>query len=75
MSGSRSLYPRPGRLLAYYRTAWAVQDIAAYGEEVLLTPALGQETRRAALKVLMDLFEPGNIVDPANRFAGRFGPG
>ena len=63
------------RLLAYYRTAWAVQDIAAYGEEVLLTPALGQETRRAALEGLMDLFEPGNIVDLANRFAGRFGPG
>jgi len=63
------------RLLAYYRTAWAVQDIAAYGEEVLLTPALGQGTRRAALEGLMDLFEPGNIVDLANRFAGRFGPG
>ena len=44
-------------------------------EEVLLTPALGQETRRAALEGLMDLFEPGNIVDLANRFAGRFGPG
>jgi spectinomycin phosphotransferase len=63
------------RLLAYYRTAWAVQDLAAYGEEVLLTPALGQETRRAALEGLMGLFEPGNIVDLANRFAGRFGPG
>jgi len=63
------------RLLAYYRTAWAVQDIAAYGEEVLLTPAVGQGTRRAALEGLMDLFEPGNIVDLANRFAGRFGPG
>ena len=63
------------RLLAYYRTAWAVQDIAAYGEEVLLTSALGQETRRAALDGFIDLFEPGNIVDLANRFAGRFGPG
>ena len=52
-----------------------MQDIAAYGEEVLLTPALGQGTRRAALEGLMDLFEPGNIVDLANRFAGRFGPG
>ena len=63
------------RLLAYYRTAWAVQDIAAYGEEVLLTPALGEATRRAALEGLMDLFAPGNIVDLANRFAGRFGSG
>jgi hypothetical protein len=52
---------------------------AATGAEVGLspglTPALGQETRRAALEGLMDLFEPGNIVDLANRFAGRFGPG
>jgi hypothetical protein len=39
------------------------------------TPALGQETRRAALEGFIDLFEPGNIVDLANRFAGRFGPG
>jgi hypothetical protein len=52
-----------------------VQGIAAYGEEVLRNPALGQETRRAAPQGLMDLSEPGNIVDLANRFAGRFGPG
>jgi hypothetical protein len=55
------------RLLAHYRTAWAVQDIAAYGEEVLLTPSLGQETRPAALEGFMDLFEPGNIVDLAGQ--------
>ena len=62
------------RRLAYYRTAWAVQDIAAYGEEVLLAPALGEATRRAAVNGFMDLFEPGNIVDLAGRFAERFGP-
>jgi len=59
------VYPRPGRLLAYYRTAWAVQDIAAYGEQVLMMPTLGEETRRAAVDGFVDLFEPGNIVDLA----------
>jgi hypothetical protein len=54
----------PG-LLAYYRVAWAVQDIAAYGEEVLLMPALGEQSRRAAVDFFADLFEPGNIVDLA----------
>jgi aminoglycoside 2'-N-acetyltransferase I len=40
-------------VLAYYRCAWAVQDIAAYGEQVLLAPALGEETRRAAVEGFM----------------------
>jgi len=53
------------RLLAYYRCAWAVQDIAAYGEQVLLAPGLGEVTRRAAVGGFMDLFAPGNIVDLA----------
>jgi spectinomycin phosphotransferase len=53
------------RLLAYYRCAWAVQDIAAYGEQVLLAPGLGEVTRRAAVEGFMDLFAPGNIVDLA----------
>jgi spectinomycin phosphotransferase len=51
------------RLLAYYRCAWAVQDIAAYAEQVLL----GQEPRRAAVEGFKDLFAPGNIVDVARR--------
>ena len=53
------------RLLAYYRAAWAVQDIAAYGEQVLMMPAAGEETRRAAVDGFADLFAPGNIVDLA----------
>ena len=65
--GETSVDPR---LLAYYRTAWAVQDIAAYGEEVLLTPGLGEETRRAALEGFVDLFAPGNIVDLARQPPG-----
>jgi spectinomycin phosphotransferase len=53
------------RLLAYYRCAWAVQDIAAFGEEALLMPGLGEVTRRAAMVGFMGLFEPGEIVDLA----------
>lgn len=48
--------------LAYYRYAWAVQDIAAYGEQVFFSPDLGEVTRRAAVQGFMDLFAPGNIV-------------
>jgi spectinomycin phosphotransferase len=53
------------RLLAYYRVAWAVQDVAAYGEQALMLPAVGEATRRAAVDGFVDLFEPGNIVDLA----------
>jgi spectinomycin phosphotransferase len=55
------------RLLAWYRCAWAVQDICAYGEQVLLVPGLSEATRRAELAGLEDLFAPGNIVDYASR--------
>lgn len=54
-------------LLAYYRCAWAVQDIAAYGEQVLLVPGLPEAARRAELAGFKDLFAPGNIVDYASR--------
>ncbi len=53
------------RLLSYYRTAWAVQEIGAFGEEALLSPNLGEKSRRAAVAGLMIQFEPGNIVDMA----------
>ena len=52
-------------LLAYYRCAWAVQDIAAYGEQALLSPAAGDANRRAAVEGFEQLFAPGNIVDLA----------
>jgi spectinomycin phosphotransferase len=52
-------------LLAYYRYAWAAQDIAACAEEVLFLPGRGQDSRRAAADDFMNLFEPGNIVDLA----------
>ena len=55
------------RLLAYYRCAWAVQDLAAYGEQVLLVPGLPEAARRAELAGFKDLFAPGNIADYAAR--------
>lgn len=51
--------------LTYYRYAWAVADIAAFGAEALLRDDLGMETRAAAVEWLRSLFAPGNIVDIA----------
>jgi spectinomycin phosphotransferase len=52
-------------LLAYHRSAWAVQDIAAYGEQALLTPGVAEQSRHGAVEGFRDLFEPGNIADLA----------
>jgi spectinomycin phosphotransferase len=51
--------------LVYYRYAWAVQDMAAYGERVFFLPDLAEESRHDAVHGFVDLFEPGNIVDIA----------
>lgn len=48
--------------LAYYRYAWAVQDICANGEEVFFLPDLGETDRQAAARGFKLLFEPGHIV-------------
>jgi spectinomycin phosphotransferase len=66
--GEASIDPR---LLAYYRCAWAVQDIAAYAEQVVLAPGRGEATRRAAVEGFKDLFAPGNIVDLARASDAR----
>lgn len=51
--------------LAYYRHAWAVGDIGAYGEEVFVRPDLGPVSKRAALDKFRSLFLPGSIVELA----------
>lgn len=58
--------------LAYYRYAWAVSDVGAYGEEVFFRPDLGPVSRRAAFDTFMSLFRPGEIV--ALAFASDAGP-
>ncbi|MFN8636803.1 MAG: phosphotransferase [Chloroflexota bacterium] len=51
--------------LAYYRCAWAVSDIGAYGEQVMARPDLGPATRQECVERFESLFEPGSIVDIA----------
>jgi spectinomycin phosphotransferase len=51
--------------LAYYRYAWAVSDIGAFGEEVCCRPDLGALSRQVALDAFRGLFLPGAIVDLA----------
>ena len=53
------------KALTYYRYAWAVQDMGAYGEQVFFSPGLGEASRGDALEGFISLFEPGNIVDIA----------
>ncbi len=51
--------------LVYYRYAWAVQDIAAYGESVLFLPDLSEEARAADAISFMNLFAYEGIVSLA----------
>ena len=51
--------------LAYYRYEWVVQEIADYGERVLLRPEVGAETKRAAVESFLELFQPGDVVEAA----------
>lgn len=53
--------------LAYYRHAWAVSDIGAFGAELLFRPDLGPASRATALRLLAGLFAPGGIVEIAGR--------
>lgn len=50
--------------LAYYRHERIVEDIAEYGEALLLTSG-GGESRREMYKQFMDMFEPNGVVDIA----------
>lgn len=51
--------------LTYYRFAWAVQDLAAYGEQACLRPDLSADARQDALDQLVGLFAPGKIIEIA----------
>jgi spectinomycin phosphotransferase len=53
--------------LAYYRCAWAVQDIAAFGELVFFAPERSQNSRQDSMRGFMNLFRSGEIVDIAIR--------
>lgn len=49
--------------LAYYRCAWAVQDIVEFAREVILAPEQSEASRRAALEGFKGLFSDGAIVE------------
>ena len=51
--------------LAYYRYAWALADIGAYGEQVFVRPDLGATDRQEAVDRFQALFSAGSIVDIA----------
>ncbi|MEZ4669937.1 MAG: phosphotransferase [Anaerolineae bacterium] len=52
--------------LAYYRCERIVEDIAAYCRQLLLTDA-GGEDRENSLQQVMSQFQPGAVVELANR--------
>lgn len=51
-------------ILAYYRHERIVEDIAEYGQALLLTSDGGKE-RSAMLEQFKDMFEPNRVVDIA----------
>ena len=51
-------------ILAYYRHERIVEDIALYGQALLLTTAGGEE-RLEMYKQFMSMFEPNGVVDIA----------
>jgi spectinomycin phosphotransferase len=51
--------------LAYYRYAWAVSDIGAFGEEIAFRPDFSEATRQAAVSLFQLLFAPDYIVSQA----------
>ncbi len=48
--------------IAYYRYAWAINDISEFGMQIISRPDLGKACRNEALEAFMSLFMPGNIV-------------
>lgn len=53
-------------VLAYYRYERIVQDIAAYGQQLLLTDEGGADRARG-LQFFLDQFLPNNVVEIAFR--------
>ena len=51
--------------LTYYRAAWALQDIAAFGHTALLDETAGEATRREALRLFAGYFTPGELTELA----------
>jgi spectinomycin phosphotransferase len=54
--------------MAYYRHAWAIQDVGGFGARALLDASATNQERIDAATILRGLFEPGEIVDIARRW-------
>jgi len=52
-------------VLAYYGYEWCVQEIADFGERVLLTKDTGENTKQDAVEEFMKLFSQGDVVESA----------
>lgn len=53
------------QVLAYYRYAWAVQEMGAYAEEVFFSPERSEVARLDAVEQFISIFAPGNIASIA----------
>jgi len=62
-------------LLAHYRAAWAVQDVAGFAWEVLFQPERRPPTRPLARRRFESQFDPGDEVDGAFEIAAEVGAG
>ena len=56
-----------GEALAYYRHAWAIQDVGGYAWRAILDESATENEREDAVRILFGLFAPGEIVDLAAR--------
>jgi spectinomycin phosphotransferase len=52
--------------LAYYRHAWAVQDIGEFADEVFIRAGTDEATRAGSAGAFRRLFSPGGVVDSAH---------
>jgi spectinomycin phosphotransferase len=52
--------------LAYYHVDWAIQDIAGYGQQVLIDD-ISAESRAYSLRIFLGTFEPGGEFEVARR--------
>jgi spectinomycin phosphotransferase len=59
-----------GDALAYFRHAWAVQDVGSDAWRALLDAEATDDQRDDAARILTGLFRPGEIVDLARRSIG-----
>ncbi len=52
---------------AYYAYEWVVQEIGDFGERVFFSADCGEETLAGSVRGFVQLFEPGDVVEGAQR--------